>query len=784
MSGGRLAHIFPGQGSQRVGMGAALFDAFPDEVAVADQVLGTSLRRLCLEDPERQLGRTDWTQPALFAVGALTHLAEMRSQKRPPQFLAGHSLGEYCALFAAGVFDFRTGLELTRRRGLLMAQAGDGQGGMAAVIGLSAAEVEAVLAREPAAQSLDLANINGPTQTVIAGPKAALEAISPVLLAAGAARVVPLPVSAAFHSRQMADAGRSFTAFLAGFRFADPTIPVIANTTARPYEPGRVVETLAAQITGRVRWTESVDYLLNAGVTEFRECGPGRVLTGLVEEIRKAPRGPFVPPAPEMPAPVVGTVPAAAPPLVASPPVSSAPLMLGAEHLGSTAFRADWGVRHAYVAGAMYKGIASPAMVIRLARAGLLGFLGAGGMRPAEIETAIATIRAAVPAGAAWGVNLISQPDLPRQEEDTVDLLLRMQVGAAEASAYLGVTPALVRYRLTGARRGPDGAPLPGNKVMAKLSRPEVAEAFLAPAPDAMLRALVEQGALSPEEAAIGRLIPMAGDITVEADSGGHTDGGSLLALLPTILALRDQAVVRHAYANAPRVGAAGGIGTPHGALAAFMLGADYVLTGSINQCSVEAGTSDAVKDLLEGIGPQDTTTAPAGDMFEVGARVQVVRRGLFFAARANKLHETWRHYPALESLPPDLVAQIEERFFRRPIAAVWQETRAYWAVARPELLARAETDPKVRMALVFRWYFAHSMRLALAGDTDGRVDWQIHCGPALGAFNRWAAGTPLAGWRQRHVDHMADALMEGTAALLSRRLRDLSPATRALAPV
>ncbi|MEO1103781.1 MAG: PfaD family polyunsaturated fatty acid/polyketide biosynthesis protein, partial [Pseudomonadota bacterium] len=487
--------------------------------------------------------------------------------------------------------------------------------------------------------------------------------------------------------------------------------------------------------------------------------------------------------APTPPADALAQPPTVVTPLPERPPATDvAPLGLGAEHLGSAEFRTDWGLRYAYVAGSMYKGIASPDLVIRLGRTGLLGFLGAGGLRLHEIDAAIGKIRAAVPAGAAWGVNLISQPDHPHLEEETVDLLLRQEVCAAEASAFLGVTPALIRYRLSGARRGPDGGALIANKVIAKVSRPEVAEGFLSPAPDAMLRALVERGALSAEEADIGQRVPVAGDLTVEADSGGHTDGGSLLALLPTILELRDDVAARHEYVAPPRIGAAGGIGTPHAALAAFMLGADYVLTGSINQCSVEAGTSEAVKDLLEGIGPQDTTYAPAGDMFEVGARVQVVRRGLFFAARANKLHETWRQYGSMEALPAELVTQIEKRFFRQPMDSVWAETRAHWSRARPELLARAEADPKAKMALIFRWYFAHTMRLALAGDTSARVDWQIHCGPALGAFNRWVAGTPLASWRDRHVERIAEALMEGTAALLSRRLREISPPT--LAPV
>ena len=276
-------HLFPGQGSQKKGMGAGLFERFPEQVAEADAELGYSLAELCLQDPRQQLGQTQFTQPALFAVNALTFLDRLVGTGELPAFVAGHSLGEYSALFAAGVFDFRTGVKLVRERGALMARASGGS--MAAVIGLAPDRIRQVLA-ESRLDSVDMANFNSPSQTVISGPAADLDAAQPLLEKAGAQMVKRLAVSAAFHSRYMADAGREFARLLEPLAFRAPRIPVLSNVTARPYEPGRIKELLARQITSPVRWSESIQWLLQQPDPEFIEVGPGTVLAGLVRRIK------------------------------------------------------------------------------------------------------------------------------------------------------------------------------------------------------------------------------------------------------------------------------------------------------------------------------------------------------------------------------------------------------------------------------------------------------------------------------------------------------------------
>lgn len=281
-----LACLFPGQGSQAVGMGRDLFDRFPDWTSMADAGLGYSIRDLCLNDPRGELGKTEFTQPALYVVNALTWRARAEDGKPAPAFVAGHSLGEYNALLAAEVFDFETGLRLVRERGAIMGRVTGG--GMAAVIGLPPERIEAILGASDAGRRLDVANFNALDQTVIAGPVDDLLAVKADFEAAGVRAFTPLKVSAPFHSRYMQGPMEAFAATLATATFRDPKIPVIANVTAQPYVAGQIRETLGRQIGSSVRWLDSMGTLLDAGVTEFEEVGPGNVLTKLVARIKKA----------------------------------------------------------------------------------------------------------------------------------------------------------------------------------------------------------------------------------------------------------------------------------------------------------------------------------------------------------------------------------------------------------------------------------------------------------------------------------------------------------------
>ena len=266
-------------------MGAALFGRFPDWTAEADRVLGYSIQELCVDDPRGELGFTGFTQPALYVVNAMTWRARSEDGRPAPGFAAGHSLGEYNALQAAGAFSFETGLRLVQKRGQLMGRVHGG--GMSAVIGLEPSAIEAILAGTEAGRRLDVANFNSFEQTVIAGAKDDLAAVQPALTEAGARAVMPLNVSAPFHSRYMREAQDEFTSFLQGFDFQAPAFPVIANATGLPYDGGQVRDTLSRQIGSSVRWLDSMTWLLDRGVTEFEEVGPGKVLAKLIAQIQK-----------------------------------------------------------------------------------------------------------------------------------------------------------------------------------------------------------------------------------------------------------------------------------------------------------------------------------------------------------------------------------------------------------------------------------------------------------------------------------------------------------------
>ena len=453
---------------------------------------------------------------------------------------------------------------------------------------------------------------------------------------------------------------------------------------------------------------------------------------------------------------------------------------ISAESLGDAQFKSDHGLRYAYLAGAMYKGISSKELVVAMGRNGMLGYLGTGGMAFDAIESSIRYIQENLARGQAYGMNLLCSLDRPDIEEYTVDLFFKHGVRFAEAAAFMRVTPSLVRYRLRGIGRNARGEIEAPQRILAKVSRPEVAAAFMQPPPEEIVRALLSAGRITAAEAELSAHVPMAEDVCVESDSGGHTDQGVAFALLPAMFALRDSAMRAHGYRKRIRVGAAGGIGTPHAVAAAFIMGADFVLTGSINQCTQEAGTSAEVKDILQELNVQDTTYAPAGDMFELGAKVQVARRGLFFPARANKLYELYQRHGSIEEIDERTRQQVQEKFFQRSFDEVWAETRAYYAKILPHTVHEIERNPNHKMALIFKWYFVHTTRLAMQGVPDGKVDYQIHCGPALGAFNQWIKNTPLASWRNRRVADLGHRLMSGAAELLNERfatLRRLSSA-------
>lgn len=798
-----LALLFPGQGSQTPGMGADVLAGFRDLVREADEILGYSVAELCAGQDLR-MRDTRYVQPALYVVSALTYLR--RAERGPaPAYLAGHSLGELTALFAAGCFDFGTGVRLAQRRGQLMARASDG--GMTAVLGVPYEELRELL-RGQGTEGVEIANHNLPDQMVLSGPRAALAEVARAVTARGRGKSVPLNVSIAAHSRHMADAAREFAALLRQVPLSAPALPVIANVTARPYGRSDTVELLTRHLTSPVRWWETLCLLASEGVDAIEEIGPGTVLTTIWQKAGT-----------RLPRPAV-TVPSGAPangeptagasawdvtrlPTTVVPPRTAAPSARSfsvpyravprpshdtvpgppappaevrhlaprarrapdARTLGSESFRRAYGTGFAYAAGGMGHGVSGPALVSRLADAALIGFLGTEGRTIAEVA---ADLNELASTRGSYGISLPAVAAPTEHLRAVVELALRRGVRHAEASGAGGVTDELAIWRFTGARRGAGADHVPGRELLVKVAHAASAEAFLRPVPAPQAERLRAIGALTEEETWVAKRLPVAGDICAESSPAWLVPAHTVTALLPVALYLREEAVARYGYAEPPRVGAGGGLGDAGAIAAAFLAGADFVVTGSVNQCSPQARTSEAVKDLLAALGVDDTALAPAGELFELGGRTQVARGGTLFAARADALHQAYRAHRSLVELDGRTRRTFEAQCFGEPLDAVWERVRdGLDAGGR----IRADHSDKHRMALVLRAYWSRATRLALTGAPGERLNYQVPCSAAMGAFNLTARGTDLESWRGRHVDVLARTLLDGAAERCARQI-------------
>ncbi|MCF2858938.1 PfaD family polyunsaturated fatty acid/polyketide biosynthesis protein [Pseudoalteromonas sp. SMS1] len=432
--------------------------------------------------------------------------------------------------------------------------------------------------------------------------------------------------------------------------------------------------------------------------------------------------------------------------------------------LGSAEFLRAYNLKYAYMTGAMANGIASADLVIKAAKAGLLGSYGAGGLHPSIIEQDLIKISSAL-TNESYAVNLIHSPMESMLEKRCVELLFKYDVHVVEASAFMSVNENIVLYRVAGLYHDGDRV-CAKNKVIAKISRPEVAVQFASPAPEHILNKLVESGQITKQQAIWAKDIAVADDITVEADSGGHTDRRALTTLFPVIRRLVSQQNEQHQYVTPIRVGAAGSIGTPDAVLAAFSMGADYIVTGSVNQSCVESGSSDKVRKVLANVSIADVDMAPAADMFEMGVQLQVVKKGTLFPMRAKQLYNLYKEYACIEDIPQDVKQKIEKDIFQDTLEGVWDKTKSYFEQRDASQIEKALADPKQKMALIFRSYLGQSSYWANQGLNGREMDYQIWAGSALGAFNDWVAGTELEAIENRHVDVVAKTLMWSGAYL------------------
>lgn len=760
-----VAWLFPGQGSQKKGMGLELVEKYPEIMKSWEQHTDIDFWLACSGQGD-YFSRTDSLQPILYTVNYIYAIDAIR-HSRKPDLLAGHSLGEITALVVGGMLDYSTGLRLAIERGKLMNSAPEG--GMLAVVNADLAELKQIILR-PQFQRIDIANYNSPSETVFSGPSEDLHKFFR-LLRSNNIQAIPLRVSSPFHSRYMNEAASLLYSFCLKLNFAEAKIPIVSNVNAELYTPELAPHLIAHQVKSPVQWHSCVLKLRSLGASSALEVGPGNVLTRLWQDNTQLAK------------PITQTKNTANRSLSQDensrfpeterniairsfgevawkkPPNSKS------NCLGSSDFCAEYGIKHAYASGSMFRGISSIEMVKRMSLSGYLSFFGSGGLNINVVEKCTKII-SSLPQRAQIGINLLYQARNSAAEEALVTLALKNNISVIEASAYTDVTAELVRYRFSGAR-STGGFPHLPNRLIMKLSRTDIAEKFLVPPPSELIELLVSQGKITPDEASVARNVPIASDICVESDSGGHTDHGSALILVPAIKSLARS--LEEAYRlQHVRIGAAGGVGTPDAILGLTSLGAEFVVTGSINQCTPEAGTSDLAKDLLARAGIHDMATAPAADLFELDGQVQVLRKGTLFAARANQLHRVFRLYRSWDEVPSSVKKSIEKYILRSSYEEAL--SKVYGRSSSSDKLNHLEKTPRARMAAVFRTYLIRSTTAAINGVVEESNDFQIHCGPAMGAFNRWASGTILEDWRNRHVDVIADTLINAAICLNKER--------------
>ena len=434
------------------------------------------------------------------------------------------------------------------------------------------------------------------------------------------------------------------------------------------------------------------------------------------------------------------------------------------ENLGDANFKKRHSIKYCYIAGAMANGINSAAMVKTMAENGMLAFFGAGGLSIDRILENIIDLKRTLK-DKPFGFNLIHSLADPDHEMATVELYLKHEIRLISAAAFMRMTPSLVYYRVKGIYKDDSGQIITPNQIIAKVSRIEIARQFFSPPPEKLIRLLLEKQMISSREAELSQHIPMAQDLTAEADSGGHTDNRPALALLPTMLVLKNEYMEKYNYPEPLCVGLAGGISTPQSAAAAFSMGAAYILTGSINQACIEAGVCDDVKQMLCKAEQADVAMAPAADMFEIGARVQVLKRGTMFPVRAEKLYKFYQAYNSFDDIDEKSRQEIEDKFLLASFDQAWASTKNFFLkTGNTKEIEKAENNPKHKMALVFRSYLGLSSKWSILGIPERKMDYQIWCGPAIGAFNQWVKGSFLESAQNRKTAEIALNLLLGAS--------------------
>lgn len=730
-----FACVFPGQGSQFKGMGAELFDEFKELTEEAESILGYSIKELCLNNPNNVLNNTRYTQPALYVVNAMYYLKRIKETGKKPDYVAGHSLGEFNALFAAGVFDFATGLKLVKKRGELMSQVKDGA--MAAVIGLEIEQIRNVI-DENNLRGLDIANHNSKTQIVIAGPQNDIENAKAYFEAKGALKYVILNVSGAFHSRYMEEQAKKFAEYLHEFKLNEFDIKVISNVTGEVYKADEIYKGIELQMYSHVRWNDTIKYLLSRGVNEIIQTGPGKVLTSLTKRIES--ENDFT---------------------------IYKETNTGKKSI-NTKFNIEYDLKYPYLVGGIERGITSKEMVVKCGKHNILSFLGTKRMNIEKIRESIVYIKKHLTNGEAFGVNITYDPLDTELASKVVDLCFEYDVKNIELCGYHYMPKYIIRYKFNNLKYK-NNKVICNNKIFLKTDRLNDLEQLMEPASEEVLESLTKERLITDAEKRLLKNVSVIDALTISCESGGNMYKSNILNVLPTAINIRDSKVKEQGYDNNIYIGVAGDIGTPESVAIMFLLGADYIVTDSINQCSIESSLSDLTKDLLQQAGIEDTIYVPDADNFEIGAKIPVLKRGVMFPSRANKLYDLYRYYNSYYQIDKKLREHIEKNYFRKTFDEYYEECKRNEPIEKIDII---EKDEKKKMALVFKQYLIEAASYGQEGLEEEKMNFSIYCSPALGAFNKYCNGGEMENWRNRSITKIAEILMHDAREYMDLKLK------------
>ncbi|BCD97038.1 ACP S-malonyltransferase [Marinagarivorans cellulosilyticus] len=715
-------HLFPGQGSQHPGMGKSVFDKYPEYVEQVDVTLGYSIKDLCLKDAQKKLSNTQYTQPALYVVECLSYL-EAVEQGGTPDVVVGHSLGEYSALFAAGVFDFQTGLKLVKKRGELMADTGV-EGRMTAVLNMEADKIASLL-KKSKIDEIDIANYNKPSQTVIAGPGKSL-AVAERILTRGGANCVPLNVSAPFHSRYMEPVVQQFSAYLDQFEFSEPKIRVLSNVTARPYSSASEVKALLSrQISNPVRWTESVQVLMGFGDFEFSEIGPGDVLTKLVGSI-KDKCGPIK--------------------IEGLSDVSTQQKHTDEERKAHSSnnsetalenpsdfqryFQCESSLVVGPVVGDVKNNISST-----LNTNGFLAYteLPAGSLD--TVKNAISKREKSLKAGESLSLRWQSKIFDHNFDQQVAKILAGSKVKNVLVSGFHSVNTALADLRLK---------TLGGESkctLIALVDTMEQATKFLRPIPDALVNQLATQDSTRPLKADQHKkvmpvdAIVFSGDIQSVHALKQLRDSNNMEACLPQEL-------------QKVWIGSSKNIGAPSSINSALQAGFDFVLAADIFQCTKESENSEQLKQLLEDLTDNDFGLAPHPELFEFGVDVTVVTRNNSYRGVAKSLLNAWKS--DLAQSRTDLSdSALVKKYFPKGVDALWAEIASNSNYVSESEKIEAEKIPSLKLTLLLRYMLSE-------GGSSWGLDKGLTCEKSMVDFNRWLNKEGVVSWKNRRTLDLA----------------------------